>query len=216
MKKIIAVITISVVALLSSSALSAGDFGLTAGVNFAGVTKMQDVQKDAKAGYLAGISYKFKLPLGFSVQPGLLCSMSSSAVDSAIEESSKLDFKLGYLQLPVSLQWGPDLIFFRPFVDCTPYIGCNMNGLIKDKSSLSTLATQKWDPKKELDYGVGLGFGVEVWKLQVVGRYNWSFGKLYNADGEIASGEDIKDNINNLGVENQNYGGVTLSVSLLF
>jgi hypothetical protein len=30
-----------------------------------------------------------------------------------------------------------------------------------------------------LDYGIGAGIGVDVWKLQVSARYNWSLGKLY-------------------------------------
>jgi hypothetical protein len=51
-------------------------------------------------------------------------------------------------------------------------------------------------------YGVGLGGGLEVWKLQVSARYNWNLGPL--AKASTAFGTIM---------QNKNFGGVTLSVA---
>ena len=38
----------------------------------------------------------------------------------------------------------------------------------------------QWTGLNRLEYGLGLGIGIDVWKLQVIGRYNWNFGVLGN------------------------------------
>ena len=116
---------------------------------------------------------------------------------------------MGFVELPVSLQWGPDLLLFRPFVDFTPYIGYAVTnetyGDIKFSSS-------SWKDKERFEYGVGIGGGINVWKLQVIARYNWNFGSLYNVEGW----NDIKDHFSDLKTDNRNFQGLTLSLALLF
>ena len=89
---------------------------------------------------------------------------------------------VGYLELPVSVQWGPDLLLFRPFVDVTPFIGYAVNSKVGVEDYIHT----DWDGyMNKLSYGLGLGGGIEVWRLQFTCRYNWNFGPLFNTDGKM-------------------------------
>ena len=74
----------------------------------------------------------------------------------------------------------------------------------------------KWDGINRLEYGLGLGGGLEIWKVQVVCRYNWNLGQLFDASGNAAGAADFFGNAKESVFNNKNFGGVTLSVALLF
>jgi hypothetical protein len=62
----------------------------------------------------------------------------------------------------------------RPYLQVAPYIGYVMG----NKSSLKDI---KWE-MDEFRYGLGLGAGLDVWKLQVSGKYVWDLGKASEFD----------------------------------
>lgn len=199
-----------------SDTLMARGFGVTGGASFVGV---REASSGLTTGYHAGLTYKVQLPFGFAVQPSILYHMKGSVVEDAYENGMSLDLKTGYLEVPVSLQWGPDLILFRPFLDVTPFIGYGLNNSVAGYS-LSTdsifHAKNQWEGLTRLEYGLGLGVGIDVWKLQVIGRYNWNFGSLLNADGHLPSADSVISNIRSSVLDGKNYGGMTLTVSFLF
>ncbi len=197
------VIALCVMTFWSSDALRAGDFGVTGGASFTG---LKDVSKDMATGYHAGITYKFHLPLGFAIQPSLLYHLKSSTVDSALQTGSLAGLDVGYLELPVSFQWGPDLLLFRPFFDVSPFVGYALNNDIRHASARGVVETMKnkWDGINRLEYGLGIGGGLEIWKIQVVARYNWNFGQLFETRSRAISFND------------KNFGGVTLTAAILF
>ena len=122
---------------------------------------------------------------------------------------------MGYLEVPVSLQWGPDLLIFRPFVDVTPYVGYALsNDLKADIAGLVNITDSSWEGKQRFEYGLGIGGGIDVWKLRLIARYNWNFGSLYNVDGWDDVKESIK--IDDLNAESPNFGGVTVTLSYFF
>lgn len=216
MKRFIAVIALCVMTFWGSNTLRAGDFGVVAGASF---TNIKEVSKDLATGFHAGLTYKFHLPLGFAIQPSVLYHMKSSLVEGAIADVSTFDYKMGYVEVPVSLQWGPDLLMFRPFVDLTPFVGYALNNQassVKVQGEALSKIQNKWEGVNRLEYGLGLGAGLEVWKLQLVCRYNWNFGDLFDADGNIASWSEAfglaKDSVKS----GNNFGGVTLSLAFLF
>lgn len=216
MKRILTVIALCVMTFWSSQTLRAGDFGVVAGASFTGI---KEVSPELATGYHAGITYKFHLPLGFALQPSLQYHMKSSLVEGAISDITTFDYKMGYVELPVSLQWGPDLLVFRPFVDITPFIGYALNNeasAVKVQGDFLSKVQNKWEGVNRLEYGLGLGAGIEVWKLQLVCRYNWNFGDLFDAEGNTAAFNDMmelaKDSVKN----GNNFGGVTLSLAFLF
>lgn len=176
-----------------SHTLMARGFGIVGGANF---TNIRDVSTGMTTGYHAGLTYKFDLAFGFSIQPSLLYHAKSSVVENALANHERIDLKAGYLELPVSVQWGPDLILFRPFLDVTPFVGYGLDNRI------TGFDVNDWDSLQRLEYGLGVGIGLDIWKFQVIGRYNWNFGPLFNATGIIPA--------------NANFGGMNLSVAFLF
>ena len=201
MKRILIVIALCVMTFWSSHTLRAGDFGIVAG---AGFTSIKNISPEVATGYHAGLTYKFNLPLGFAIQPSLLYNVKASHVDEVLDGASRFDFKMGYLELPVSLQWGPDLLLFRPFLDMSPYVGYALN----------TDFVNQWADLNRLEYGIGLGGGLEIWKIQVACRYNWNFGPLFNASGNAAAASEMV--AKGVRFDDANFGGVSLSVALLF
>ena len=205
MKKILMAAAMLVAGLITAGTASARGFGVTGGINFNSVT-VKDLQMDTKAGFNLGVTYLLDLPLGLSVQPSLVYSQNS--LDYSTLESLEAMQKVGSVKLPVSVQWGPDLIIARPFIDVTPYVGYTLSN--KLEGGLKGVVSGETSLENTFEYGVGLGAGVNIWKLQAIVRYNWNFGLL----GEL---EDFK----NLGVgdfktENDTYGGVTVSVAYFF
>ena len=194
---------------VSPTRVKAGNFGLTGGVSLMGI---QSPDMRTATGYHAGFTYKFRLPVGFAVQPSLLYHAKASRSDGDIISAQ---LNVGYLELPVSLQWGPDLLLFRPFLDVSPFIGCGLNQSMDFKAfgsdAQTTLVRDSWSLVNRLEYGLGLGAGIEVWKLQFVCRYNWNFGPLLNSEGKVDGQSIIKKTLGN-----NNFGGVTLSLALLF
>ena len=121
---------------------------------------------------------------------------------------------VGYLEVPVSLQWGPDLLLFRPFLDVTPFVGYGLN----NRFSISGMETVKnsWDGSSvnRWEYGVGVGIGLEIWKFQVIGRYNWNFGSLLDFSKDLGDGGFGPALRNSF--ERGNFGGFTLTAAILF
>ena len=216
MKRLITVIALCVMTFWGSYTLKAGDFGVVAGASF---TSIREVSTDMATGFHAGVSYKFRLPLGFAVQPSVLYHMKSSLVEGAIADVTTFDYKMGYVEVPVSLQWGPDLLMFRPFVDITPFVGYALNNEasgVKLQGEFMSKVQNKWEGVNRLEYGLGLGGGIEIWKLQLVCRYNWNFGDLFNADGGTADWNEIWNTATDSVKTGKNFGGVTLSLAFLF
>lgn len=197
MKRILLVLA-SVLVLASFSA-SAKGFGITAGMNF-NSTKIKEMKMDAQAGWNVGLTYAFNLPLGFSLQPSLVYSQKSALVETVSDTKQTV----GSINLPVSVQWGPDLLVARPFVDVTPYVGYSLF----NKAKGDILDDIKGG--NGFEYGLGVGAGLNVWKIQAIVRYNWNFGVL----GSLKDFTDIQ--VGNLTPEDQTYGGISVHLAFFF
>ncbi|MCL2727111.1 MAG: PorT family protein [Bacteroidales bacterium] len=192
-------ITICILALFFAFGLSAQThFGIKGGLNFSSHKDIKFKEGGNSSvswnstGWHAGILVQAKLPLGFAFQPELLYSVRK--FDSKISTANyKFDFS--YVELPLNLQWGIDLLIFRPYVFAGPYVSylASMGGKAKE-----------WDGVKNLGYGCGAGFGIDLWILQITGKWNWAFGTL----GDIGKSDIV--------FGSSNLNGFQLSVGLLF
>lgn len=186
---------------------SAKGWGVTAGMNF-NSAKIKEIKMDAQAGWNLGVTYAFDLPLGFSIQPSLVYTQKGALLaKSSLIEDANVKQTVGSLNLPVSVQWGPDLIVARPFIDVTPYIGYSL--MNKAKGEVAGVQTEE-KGKNAFDYGLGIGAGVNVWKLQAIVRYNWNFGAL----GSFKDFTDI--DLGDLNPEDQTYGGISIHLAYFF
>lgn len=204
MKRILTTV-LAVLLLAGLSASAQVKWGVTAGLNF-NTSKFSEVDVKAKTGWSVGGTCLLDLPLGFSVQPSLIYHQKGANLTNEISQT------MGYLELPVSVQWGPDLLIFRPFVDVTPYLGYALSNKFSASVAGLDVARSSWKNKERFEYGLGLGAGVNVWKLQFIARYNWNFGSLYTVQGW----DDIKPHLKDLNSKSENFGGVTLSLAFLF
>lgn len=178
MKRLALILSVFLLSVISLNAQSG--FGIKAGMNFNSMSDLEvnDIKTsiDRKTGFHAGVLYKINLPAGFALQPELLYVQKGGSLNeepySADSQTSTFkggDLKMHYLQLPVNVQWGIDLVLFRPFIMVSPFLSYQI-------SKSSDIKEIKWS-SNELGYGIGLGAGLDVWKFQVSGKYNWDLGK---------------------------------------
>ena len=197
MKRILVLLT----AFMLLSVQGFSQFGIKGGLNSNSFGDLDLKDSDTKAvlekktGYHVGLLYRIKVPLiGLAIQPELQYSQTNGKISIAGENmlSSYYDMETGttlakadgnlktsYLQLPVALQWGIDLMLFRPYIQAVPYVGYSFG-------SNKNLA---WDMDK-FRYGIGLGAGLDIWKLQISGKYSWDLGKA--ADFKWAGAKTFK------------------------
>ena len=165
MKKLALILSVFLLSAVSLHAQKG--FGFKAGMNFNSMSDLEfndlKTSVNRKTGFHAGVLYQWDLPAGFALQPELLYVQKGGSV------SEKGDFTMHYLQLPVNVQWGLNLVLFRPFVMVSPFLSYQIS---KD----SNISGLNWNTEK-LGYGIGLGAGLDLWKFQVSGKYNWDLGK---------------------------------------
>lgn len=192
MKKVLVLLT---VLLVVSVAGAQGKFILKGGLNYTSFTPTTNINAviNSSSGFHAGIGYQVRVPLiGLAIQPELLYSQKSF---EAVGGINTYNYSLSYVEVPVNIQWGINLLLLRPFVFASPYVSYAV-------SKSGEFENYSWDNLNRLDYGVGLGAGVEIWKLQISGKYNWSMKEF--------------DNNGDLGFGDAKFSGFQLSVALMF
>lgn len=178
------------------------NFGVIGGATFSR-TNVKELNRGTMTQYHAGLTYRAKLPHGFSIQPSLIYQVKGAKTSLAGIDA---DATIGYIELPVSFQWGPDLILFRPFLDVTPFVGYGVNN--RFWSQLTGDVTNLWDGLTHWEYGVGTGIGLDIWKFQLIARYNWNLGSISKESTLTDVAQAFRDGTN--------FGGFTLSLAFLF
>lgn len=196
-KSILLIITILLFAFQASAQFSAG---VLAGAMFS-TPKFADISMKNPAKVYAGLTCNVDLPSGFSIQP----AVTFVSKEAYFRENLKATMQA--IEIPLSFQWGPDLLIFRPFIDVTPFVG------VKLKTHLDTHVADGLDVNKPLnpdgeilEYGLGLGGGIDVWKLRFTARYNWNMGPLFKSE-RLPEGSILE-------FAKDNYKGLTLSLSI--
>lgn len=202
MRKILYTVVVAAAMLFATTNASAqiGHFGVLGGMTF---SKAKDVNKEMMknyTGFHVGVTYQLNLPLGFSIQPELIYNQRGTKLAAPTQLGFTGNTSVGFIELPINIQWGPDLVLFRPYVELSPYVGYAV--MNKYKVGNATY-NGDWGGMNRWEYGIGLGVGIEVWKFQLSGRYCWSFGN--NLPGTMAEVFD-----------DAKFGGFELSLAFLF
>lgn len=182
-------------------------------------TSIKNMDSKSVSLYHVGLTAEIPLLGGFAIQPGLLYQVKGMSADkfnsSTISESlGSFETKVGYLEVPVQVQWGLDLLAFRPYVLAEPFVGFRLGqstkGEAADKLKLK-------DNLKKVEYGLGVGAGVDVWRLQLSVKYFWNFGKIYDKDGNVGPiGDTVKDAVKDAVNNGNNFNGVMVSAAFFF
>ena len=211
MKKIFIAVVAGVFAFcVGSAAQSYTDsrLGIVAGFTSSSST-VKDVDTKSISLYHAGLAFEIPLGGGFAIQPEAIYQVKGMSLSNRGNSTSKdvrnsFETKVGYLEVPVQIQWGPDLLAFRPYGFIEPFIGYQISA--SDKSHNNTINEEL----QRMEYGLSLGAGLEIWKLQVSAKYFWNFGSVYNSD-VAKTGETIGGVL-----DGNNFNGVAVSVALFF
>lgn len=217
MKKILALSAAAVfaVAVMGGKAFAADRGHARAGI-VAGFTSSSSNAKNVTTSsigcYHFGLSAQLPIALGFAIQPSVLYQTKGTKLDEADWDNFSLDTKASYLEVPVQIQWGPDILAFRPYAFAEPFVGYGLHVKTKGASEKSTSFSEanlaRWE------YGLGLGVGIDIWKIQVTAKYFWNFGSLY--DSESGKVNKIGDTVKQAFKDGRNFNGVTFSLAYMF
>ena len=231
MKKLILALSALLLAVSANAQL-----GIVAGVTST-KTNLDEAYKDIAETmnvdqYHAGLVYNLNLPLGLSLQPGLIYNMKGQSLASNIDalgakQDVTINTKTGYLEVPVRVAWGIDLGLFKPYVFAEPYLGyaitTETKTEFKDAAAAeilnSAMGTQlesknEWDARNRLEYGVGLGAGVRLLKFASLSvKYFWEFGNLYK-EGEKSPNISTEQMVN--AFKEQKASGIAASLTIYF
>ena len=171
-------ICLLLVSILCIGVLSAGAQSIIAkaGFNYNNVslgknTTVSDI-KSGKSGWQFGIGYQSESSHGFSFQPEVIYKVTGYKL------SDVKDMNLGYLEVPLNVQWGPDLLIARPFIFAGPYVGLKVSNQFRGSEWTDTDINQIKDGLNKAEWGLGIGLGINVLKFQIAGKYNWNFGSI--------------------------------------
>ena len=161
---------------------------------------------DAISLYHAGITGKIPLGSGFAIQPSLLYQVKGANVghlDTATDEDFKV--KTGFVELPLGIQWGPELGSFRPFVFGEPFIGYRVSSTDRGNETFQDWASQA---KNKFEYGFGLGAGLEISDhLQLSVQWFNNLGTMFSKPAE--AGTESLEKV-------KNFEGIKFSLAILF
>lgn len=203
MKKLIVIVASLLIAVSAHAQL-----GIVAGITSSKATidaALSDVQNVTQ--YHVGLTYKIDLGL-IAIQPALIYNVKGAKVSEfkALGDIASFDYKNGYLELPVQVQAGLNLGVARIYAIAEPFIGYAITN--STQSSNGNKIDIKWNEvKNKLEYGIGVGAGVELIKhVQISARYFWNLGNVEKV--AIATVTDA--------VSNKAANGIVASVTLLF
>ena len=161
MKKNLFLLTLLLTVFCTTQLNAKTRFGIKGGVvfeNFRYEEADKELALENAAKWQVGIFSQKKMGLGFSFQPELLYTWNKI-------EGKKKGVKandIHHFEVPLNLQWGPKLLFARPYIMAGPYFSSAIN--LKDISK---------DLVKRFDWGVGASAGIEIFCLQLSARYAW-------------------------------------------
>ena len=139
-------------------------------------TSLKDIDTKAVNAYHIGGVVQLDLPFGFAAQSGVLYQVKGVNLDddtinistSGITIPKFIDKKYQFVEIPVQLQWGLDLMFVRPFVLGEYYWGCSVNE----------------DNAKE--HGFAYGFGIDITRFQISAKYVKNHDKMKGLQLSVA------------------------------
>ncbi|MBR3744534.1 MAG: PorT family protein [Bacteroidales bacterium] len=214
MKRIVSLAAASVAGLLLSLSASAGGFLIKAGVSNSNMDLNRDVATVISDVFSAstfknftnfnvGVGYRTNSWNGFKLQPELLYNVRGTRIDNVT------NWKMSYLELPVNVQWGIDLIVLRPFLQVAPFIGYDFQNVTSDTAAGNTLDDHNVTTgANRFEYGVSVGGGLDLLdRIQLSVTYNWNFGAVANL-------EAYKDQI--AGIDRLNARCLQISMAYMF
>jgi len=228
MKKIFSIIAVAI----ASMGIANAQLGIVGGLTMSSTEiNTEDWAANAKeiSLYHVGLAYKVDLGLGLALQPSLTYEMKGASLEENISvgdvtaATNTIETKSGYGEFAMDLQWGLDLVAFRPFVFASPYVGYlitqeelnSWGSAIGSTDNNDTITNEVESAKNKLEYGFGIGAGVDVLQhVQLKVQYYMNLGSLYN-EGKM-DGNSILTAVKNSYGNIENYNGIKATLAIFF
>lgn len=206
-------LSLALALVLSLSAFARGGFLVKGGLSNSNMDLNRDVANVISedvfsgaffknfTGYHVGFGYRTGTWSGLRFQPELLYNVRGTRIDDVTK------WRMGYLEMPLNLQWGLDLIVFRPFVQVAPCIGYDFYNKTSSTTAGETLGPVTTAANR-FEYGLSVGGGLDIMNsIQISVNYNWNFGPVANLTA-------YKDKVE--GIERRNARCLQISLAYLF
>jgi len=176
-------------------------FGLRAGLNIANFHEKDndgicsDVY-DPKIGFHAGIVVEIPLGKRFAVEPSIMVSTKGFQYYTEYEDTTYYqEYNLYYLDIPIPVEVMLEIGIVKVFAAAGPYFGIGIGGNAYDESKTGGVKYEENDDKiswgdkdglKSLDYGLTLGFGVEIKGFQLRFAYDLGLANIsYDTENDL-------------------------------
>jgi len=148
------------------------NFGIVAGQNMATIKSKKNDSQDIITGLVGGLAAQIVWPKGFVLQPEVLYSQKG-----CLFTGSGIMYDIDYAEVPIKVMYRLHMAQVKPFAFVAPYgaytIRLTENG---NQTNDDTYSSQI----NKLDYGIGIGAGFDVWKVQLSFKYTWGFAQVLN------------------------------------
>ena len=211
-------LVILMLALMASPVLNAGNgvrFGLLGGFTSSS-TNVEKMELSSVSLYHAGAALQVPIWPAFAMQFQLQYQVKGATLDKMDTSPASLrslETQVGYLELPVQFQLRIPLPVVRPYLFGEPFVGYALN--MNTKSLQEEIKDFDKANISRMEYGLGLGGGVEFWKMQVSARYFWNFGSLCADDG-LVSTDAIAETVTSAFKDKRNFNGISVTAVLFF
>lgn len=202
---------------------NAQKFGVMASYTSTSSTVTDAFKAKSVSNYHAGVVLRLPSLLGLSIQPALLYNVKATEIDGKLGDGkvdlTDLKAQVGYLEIPVQIQYGLNFILARPYIFAEPFVGYGIHSKVKGFNPKGEKeSTTSWDLGniKRWEYGLGLGAGVEVWRFQLSAKYFWNFGSLCKDGKKDKIPDNIKDAVGTAFRGGKNFNGVNVSLAYFF
>ena len=182
-------------------------FGVRAGLNLTNVSMKYDGGKDEtlkpkyKHGFQIGIVGEYGISDNLSIQPSILFATqgyklgpTEFIMDDMLGWKEEVTVNINYLQIPVNAQYKMDLGGSSLLLQAGPYFGFAFGGkkkweyFLNDNTTASSegktdlVFGSKEDQLSPLDFGLGIGVGLQIDAVQIGLRYNLGLANLCNIE----------------------------------
>ena len=219
MKKLFTVIAIILIAV---PAFSQGKsrWGVIGGFTSAS-TNLKEIGGKNFAGFHAGLTAYHPLGLGFAFQPSIIYQqkgMKWQPVISSLSPSPIVGDRIGYVQVPLQLQFGIDLVILRPYVFVEPFVGYAVHNSFSTEVAGIDIKPIKneWTGINRFEYGLGVGGGLDITRrFQVSVKYYWNFNSNFN-DGALKEAVEAIKIIAGAIKDKSQFNGLQVSAAIFF
>ena len=204
---------------MDAQTISTTRFGVFGGYTSSKATGSKSELADFTTGkmplYQAGITAEFPITASFFLQPSVAWQVKGATLTQTLGGTLPLGTykaRMGYLEGSLQLQYGPDLLLFRPYALVEPFVGVGLTA--KSQVGDLTVTDISQAGLSRVEFGTGVGLGVEIWHLQVAFKWFWNFGNLYSEKNTSADEAIVAQGIKGAFEKGGNFRGFTVSLAL--